>query len=411
VDPKPVEVDTFFARQPIFDQSKNAIAYELLYRAAPDAQQAMGDPGVMSAHVAVSAMLGMDMRTVTEGRPAFLNVTRDLLVGGIPENIDPKQIVLEVLETIEPDAQVVEACRQHTARGFTLALDDYTDNDARAALLPFAGIVKLDVLDRSMAQILEMVRPLREWPVRLVAERVETEERHKACLEAGFEWFQGFFYRKPELMRARDLRPEQLRLIEAMQLVQDPETPDTRLGTWFKGDPTLAYKVLRMANAASLGARNIESVQHAISIVGRSALFRWLGLLLAASFNGGGGTRLELLREALVRARTCELLASSTGPRQSGHLFIVGLFSRIEALLGVPSSTLADRIGFPPPVMQALVDGAGPYAPILRVVEACEDFQWDSMLALSSSAGLRPAAIPAAYTQALEWAQTVGRGL
>jgi EAL and modified HD-GYP domain-containing signal transduction protein len=403
-------VETFFARQPIFDRGGQAFAYELLYRGTPDAVAALGiHPSQMATQVTVDAMLGTNLAAITDGRPAFLNVSREILLCGVLENLDPSRLVIEIIESIEPDDEVLRACDDLVKHGHKIALDDWFENDPRVPLLPFATIVKIDVLERTVEAAAALGALVRSPKLRLVAERVETAEVHEACLKAGFDWFQGYFYRRPEIVHQPDLRPEQITIVNAMNLVQDDATPDHAIGAYFKRDPALAYKLVRMANVAPLGMRRIESVEQAVSIVGRAAIFRWLGLLLAASFPGTGGIKHELLREALVRARQCELLAYPAGLRHSGHLFLVGLFSRIESLLGVPLATIVDRVILPEPVAAALRNEGGPYAPVLSVTEAYEECQWDRIPQLADSAGFPATQVPVSYREAVEWALQIAR--
>jgi EAL and modified HD-GYP domain-containing signal transduction protein len=363
----------------------------------------------MAAQVTVDSMLGISPEAVTDGLPAFINASRDMLLSGVLEALDPARIVVEVLETVPPDEEVMQACRRLVGMGHTLALDDWFENDPRIPLIPLSAIVKVVVLDRTPDAAAALLEPFQGRNVRRLAERVETAEVHEACVQAGFEWFQGYFYRRPELVRQPDLRPDQILIVQAMNLVQDDAMPDRGIGAFFKRDPTLAYKLVRMANAAPMGVREIESVEHAVSVVGRAALFRWLGLLLVASFNRASCVKQELLREALVRARQCELLAGTSGARQSGHLFLVGLFSRIEVLLGVQLSRVLDRVVLPAPVTAVLTRREGPYAPVLAVAEAYEDSRWDEIPELADAAGLPAARVPASYRDALAWAIQVSR--
>jgi c-di-GMP phosphodiesterase len=404
-------IETFFARQPIFDRQGQPLAYELLYRPTPDAVAASGDPEHMAAQVAVDALLGTNIDAVTEGRLAFINAPREILIGGVFEALDPTRIVIEILETVPADDEVIRACRRLVKRGHTLAMDDWFENDPRKPLLPFAKIIKVDVLERSLADAASLVAPLDGRNLRLLAERVETAEVHRACDALGFEYFQGYYYRRPEIVRQPDLRPEQIVIVKAMNLVQDDAIPDYEIGAFFKRDPSLAYKLVRMANVAPMGVRSIESVEHAVSLVGRAAIFRWLGLLFIASFDRGSGAQRELLHEALVRARQCELLAGPAGIRQAGHLFLVGLFSRIEALLGLPLATIIDKVVLPEPVAAALSRHAGPYAALLSVAEAYEDSKWEEIASLAFDAGVPVSRVPHAYREALEWAIEVTRQL
>lgn len=403
-------LEAFFARQPIFDANGKAMAYELLYRPTPGAIAATGTVD-MSAHVAVDSMLGMDLHAATDGLPAFFNVTRSLLLSGLFDALDPARLVIEILESIEPDDEVVSACHRLKDIGYKLALDDYEDEDARAVLMPLADIVKLDVLERPIDRAVAMAEAMRNSGLSVVAERVETRDIHDACVRGGFDLFQGYFYRRPEIVRQPDLKPAQVLIVEAMNLVQDDRVPDRRIGSFFKSDPTLAFKVVRMANVAPMGIRTIESVEHAVAIVGRSAIFRWLGLLLLTSFDRSTGIQQELLREALVRARLCELLADAAGVRPAGPLFLVGLFSRIEALLGIPAASIVDQVNVPASVRDALLERTGPYAPLLFLAEAYEDGRWSEVVTRANTSAMDPARIPAAFRDALDWASTVSRKL
>ena len=407
-------MDAFFARQPIFDLAGTPVAYELLYRANPDAMVATGDVAMMSAQVLCDAVLGMDLAVVTDSRPAFLNADREALVGGPLDLLDPSKVVIEILETVSPDDDVIEACERLTEAGHTIALDDFTEDDPRIVLAPWASIVKVDVLDRTIPAAIELVKPFRDQGgrhVRLLAERVETKEVHDTCAAAGFELFQGYFYRRPELVHEKDLRPGQIQLIQTMNLVRDDTVSDTRLGDHLKADPTMAWKVVRMANVTALGSRPIESVRHAAAIVGREALFRWLSLMLAASYGRDTGFSRELLREALVRARMCESMADAAGLRPLGHFFLVGLFSKLDALLGVPLDTILGRVALPDAITEALIQRRGAYAPLLSLVETWESADWDAVSDMAAAAAVPPRKLLAIYTQSLEWALDVSRHL
>jgi EAL and modified HD-GYP domain-containing signal transduction protein len=267
--------------------------------------------------------------------------------------------------------------------------------------------VKVDVLGRDRTDVLASVAPIAGRPgIRLLAERVETRDAYSMWADAGFELFQGYFHRRPELVQRRDLRPEQLQVIEAMNLIQDAATSDQQVAGHIRRNPTLAYKVVRMANVAMLGGRRIESVQHAIALVGRGALLRWLALMLAASWGRENGTSRALLREALLRARMCELLAEGT-ERPSGHLFLIGLFSRIDALLGVPMEELLRHVALPDPATAALLRRAGPYAPVLTLVEAWEEGRWSDVDCRAPEAPC--VRLPAAWGEAVGWADAVSR--
>jgi EAL and modified HD-GYP domain-containing signal transduction protein len=401
-------IEVFVARQPIFDASDRCAGYELLYRGHAAATGAGGvAPDQMSADVILHSVLAIGLEQLTGAAPAFLNFTREMLLGGFWKVLDPGAVVLELLEDVEPDAEVVAACAALTDAGYRLALDDFVYSPAYDPLLARAEIVKVDVLGRTADEITEALRPLAGARVRLLAERVETREVHEACRALGFELFQGYFYSRPETLSRRELSLEQIAIMRLMNLVHDETTSELELEDAFRADPALAYKLLLMANAAALGSRGIDSIHRAVRLVGRETLHRWLALLLVSSVAGRGGTAAELMQGAVQRARLCELIVETAGRgAAAGPHFMVGLFSRIDALLGLPMDEILARVELAPEIRDALLHRGGPYAEPLALAEAYEGGRWDTVSAQSAQVGVQAAEMPELYVQSLAWART-----
>lgn len=402
-------MEIFVARQPIFDADDRRVGYELLYRGHAEAGSAQGaEPDRMSADVILHSVLAIGLEQLTGGGvPAFINCTREMVVGRYWKLLDPGAVVLELLEHIEPDAEVVAACEELTAAGYRLALDDFVYTPSYEPLLRCAEIVKLDVLGRTIEELAEATRPLHGTRARLLAERVETLEVHNACRALGFELFQGYYYSRPETLSRRELSLEQAAIMRLMNLVHDERTNELELEDAFRADPALSYKLLRMANAAALGGRGIESIHHAIRLVGRETLHRWLALLLVSSVAGRGDTTAELMQGAVQRARLCELIAETTGRgAAAGPHFMVGLFSRIDALLGLPMDEILTRVELAPEIREALLHRDGPYAEPLTLAEAYEGGRWHAVSERSARVGVAESEMPALYVQSLTWART-----
>ncbi|HEX9109206.1 MAG TPA: HDOD domain-containing protein, partial [Longimicrobiales bacterium] len=222
-------------------------------------------------------------------------------------------------------------------------------------------------------------------------------------LELGFELFQGFFYTRPEVMRGRGLSPGLLHTLTLLNLLSDPAVPQGDVADAFKSDADLTLRLIRMANAAAVGAREVGSIGHAISLLGRSPLHRWLALIFAASAGEGRPTRAELLRSTLTRARFCESLAEHTYYRDPGEAFLVGLFSRIEPLLDTPLPEILAHVRLAPSVVEALTTDSGPLAWTLDLAQAHERADWPAALDLLQAHGLTPVQLSEAYLEALSW--------
>lgn len=400
-------LDVFLARQPIFDRRDRLVGYELLYRNAPEVNRAEGaDPDHMSSDVIVQAFLGIGIERLTGGVPGFVNCTREMLVDGTFRLLPRESVVIELLESVEADEEVVDACVRIVESGYRLALDDFVAGPGTEPLLRVAEIVKIDVLSRSSAETAELVAMMRGLGVRMLAERVETEEMRRRCEELGFDLFQGYFFARPEILANREVPVEQAGIIRLMNRLRDERATDGELAEEFRVDPSLSYRLLRIVNAAALGGRGVRSIPHAIQLVGREALHRWLSLLLVSSLSTGSDLSVELVHLAVQRARLCELLGEWRGRTEEEEpLFLVGLFSMLDALLRVPVERIVESVDLAPDVRDALLHRGGPYAPALELVEAYERGAWDRVPALAATVGVSALDLPDLYVRALQWSR------
>jgi EAL and modified HD-GYP domain-containing signal transduction protein len=397
--------DVWVARQPIFRPDGDVAGYELLYRRAVTDTAAGGvDRVVMGADVVVHAFINIGLDHLTAGRSAFINFTRDMLLARTYALMPRESVVIELLENIEPDDAVEQACEELVDAGYSLALDDFVWSSEYRRLLELATIVKVDVLDQPAARLDEVAQHLAPYDVRLLAERVETAEVRALCAGLGYELFQGYYFARPEIVVKRTLASDELAIVQAMNVMRDPRATDGDAEAVFSADLSLSYKLLRMVNAAARGGRGIESIRHAVQLSGRVEVSKWLALLLVSSIAARGGTNRELLHLAVQRARMCELLATLTGlSRESGALFLVGLFSLLDAIAGMPMAELLEAIALTQPVRDALVERTGPYAGPLTLAEAYEQGAWGAVRRHASSSGLDTTQIGAAYVQSLAW--------
>lgn len=399
-------VDVYLARQPIFQRDGTLTAYELLYRGNGQDNFAMGrSADSMASDVIVHAFLNIGVERITDGHRAFLNFTRGMLVSGLHQLFTPAEVVIEMLESVEPDEEVERACERLVAAGYTLALDDFEYHPKFDRLLTLAHIVKVDVLGKSDEQLAEITTRLSPFNVRMLAERVETHAMQARCASLGFELFQGYYFSKPEILSNRDLSADELTIIRLLNLLRDADANDATVEDAFRADLALSYKLLRTANSAAAGGRGIESIQHAVRLVGRRELHKWLALLLLSSVTAKGGTDRELARMAVVRARMCELLA---GTRSAvGSHFIVGLFSLLDVILRMPMAEMLKRVDLAMDVQSALLRREGPLSRPLELVEAYERAEWLEVETLAASLEVLPTAVQGRYVEAVAWARSV----
>jgi EAL and modified HD-GYP domain-containing signal transduction protein len=395
----------FVARQPIFDLGRGLVAYELLYRADGVIAHANGDRDSMSAGVIVASLLEVGLGEITGGATAFVNFSRRDLTTETWRLFDPGAVVIELLEHVECDEETLSACRRLVQAGYRLALDDYVYSDATRPLLDLASIIKIDVLGQSKTALARITRELEPSGARLLAERVETAIMRNTCADLGYELFQGYLFSRPETLTKGDVSASQLATLRLLNLLQDPSTTDAALDAAFQSDLALCYKLLRIVNAAAIGGRGITSIPHAVRLVGRETLHRWLAVLLVASLGQKGDVTHELALTAITRARMCEVLANhSPNPMHGGSAFIVGLLSLLDVLLEIPMDKILGRLELSDDVRGALLQRVGPLGMPLKLVEAYETANWDLASGLALDNALANETLPEIYLGALRWA-------
>ena len=400
-------MELFVARQPIFDSAGELDGYELLYRGGAESRSADGtSTEQMSLDVIIQSFLEIGLERITRGKTAYLNFSRQMLLSESFDLLDPEMVIVELLEDVQGDQPVIEACARLASSGYRLALDDYEPGGPHDTLLPHAQIVKVDVLNRPVEELRAVAQSLRGRRVRLLAERVETAEVRDACRALGFELFQGYFFSRPELISGKGISADQLGILQLMNLLRDENASDADVEDAFRKDPSLSYKLLRMVNAAAGGGRGIESIMHAVRMLGREQLHRWLALLFASSLARGHGIDTELVHAAVLRGRLLERLGESAGRADaSGPLFMLGLFSLMDALMRMPMEDLLAKVNLTEEVKTALLYREGPYAVWLRLAEAYETAEWEQMSGLAASVAISPFDLPDIYLESLNWAR------
>jgi EAL and modified HD-GYP domain-containing signal transduction protein len=403
--------DVFVARQPIFWTDQKVMGYELLYRGGTHAEQPGADaPEAVSSSVLVSALLAMGLRDVTGGHPAFISFTRELLLDETVQLLDPKQIVIELHESVRPDEEVLTACRILKEKGFVLALANFEFQEDFTPLLELAQIVKVDVFEKSREELKETADRLVPYEVHLLAERVESAEIHEDCVEAGFVLFQGFHYLRPETLTQTDLSTESVAVAYLMNLLSDMSVPDRAVEEGFRSDPALSYKLLRMVNSAALGGRGVTSIEHALRLLGRQPLYRWVSMLMVSQAKDGSGARTELIKSSLFRGHLCELIGdqirgpSVRGVPMGGTLFLIGLFSRIDILMKIRMEDLFKKVDLAEEAKDALLWRQGVGGQILQAVEAYESGKWEEAERILGDLGFDPHELTNLYLESLAWA-------
>jgi c-di-GMP-related signal transduction protein len=394
----------FVARQPILTKEEKVFGYELLFRDGVEDYFRATDPDAASRNTLDSSiLLGLDV--LCGGQRAFINCTREVLLKDYMTLVPPNQAVAEILESVPGDDLVKAACGRLKEAGFMIALDDFIPNDAREPLTEFADIIKVDIRQVPVAEQAAMIKRYGPWRSRLLAEKVETRQEFLEARKAGFVYFQGYFFRRPELMTARDIPANRINYLRMLQAVSKPELDSREIEGVIKSEASICYRLLRYLNSSVFGFHSeIHSVRHALSILGEREVRRWVRLI--ATLGAGQGKSSELVLSALVRARFCELLASKV-PHGSSDLFLMGLLSLMDAILEIPMPEVLDNVPLDQETKAVLSGAASPLRPLYQLMLARESGEWQDTSHLTRSMRLSESEVAEVYWQAIQWARQV----
>jgi c-di-GMP phosphodiesterase len=361
--------DVCVGRQPIFDSQRNIAGWELLFRSAsgrgPGAAKVDGNRATASA--LLTALVEIGLERVAGAEPVFINCTREFLERA--PLLPPERCVLEVLENIEQDRSLLDSLDRLRAAQYSIALDDFVYTAERAPLVERADIVKLDVLALGMTETANQVGALRPFGVKLLAEKIDSGEKLEACIRLGFDLFQGYYLRRPETMRARAVKVGQPSAMTLAGECRNENADLAKITRIISADATLSFKMLQLANSALFSSRPpIQSIPHAVSVVGLDALVRWSILLVLAGIDHCPPSYLQ---RAVERGRMCELLARLTRVNEDSA-YLTGLLSILESALEAPIAELTPQLPVSGDIKDALIDHSGELGQLLHAVISYE---------------------------------------
>ncbi len=403
-----MEDQAFIGRQPIMDEKQQIIGYELFFRHSAEAESAIFEDEFKAySSVLVSAIGGIDMQWLLGDKLAFINVNEDMLKSEFLELMPPKRTVLEILRTVTPSAETVERCQNLREQGFKIALDNPHLNTEAYPLLPCADYIKIDIQTVNAAELQVIFNQLHVPSVKMIAEKVETDTQFDDCKRIGFRLFQGFHFARPETFTAKVINASFDSVLNILNTVsQDGEIKDIEAG--FKKDTALSFKLLRYINSVGFGLScEIQSINHALTILGRKQLYRWLTLLMVTA--GENSTPPALMKTSITRGRLTELLGQSYFEKHDrDNLFIVGVFSLLDAILKMPMETVLEKIQLPETVSEALLTRTGIYGPFLQLTEACEGSDNKRILEIAELLQFDASKVNECHIAALAWVETLG---
>ncbi|MCA9011341.1 MAG: HDOD domain-containing protein [Planctomycetaceae bacterium] len=397
-------MDAFLARQPILNRDLQLHGYELLFRNGAENYFRTVDGDVATASLISDAVHIHSLEKLTDGHMTFINFTRNALVQDLYTVLPQASTVVEILESVAMDDELLEACRRVKRHGYILALDDYVLEARFDPLLSMIDILKVEFPALSGQQQCSVVESARQYGFKLLAEKVETPAQYDSAWNLGYDYFQGYFFCKPQMLSARRLPESNLQSLRLLQLVNESEFDIDKVEHLIRSDISLSYKLLRYLNSPVFRRQTpVQSVRHAIITLGQEPLRKWVSVIAVHGISSQKPS--ELMNTCLIRARFSERLGEKVfGPDLASECFIVGMFSLLDAMLDQPMKEIVQELRLTEEVRRALEGGESPLNQVLNLSRAMEIGDWTTINRLASSLGVDDAEACRLYSESIEWA-------
>lgn len=344
---------SYIARQPIFDRNMGIYGYELLYRKGEDNFFTQMDDDEATAELIYNSFLVFGLYDLTDGTKAFINFSKELIDSDIPSLLPKQSIIMEILERNLATQATVDACRHIKSLGYSLALDDFVFEPDNLPLLEFANIVKIDFPSTNLELQFSLIAKYGKT-VKFLAEKVETREDYSRALDMGYDFFQGYFFCKPSMIRSKEVASLNINLFNILKELNTIDPSFSHIASIIQGDLGLSLKLLKLANSVYYGARHeIKSILHALSFIGANELYQWISIMMLKDYTDVENA--EVIRLSLIRAKFMELLSMELHPKDNANdYFFTGMFSFIDVLLNQSMDKVLSGLPLSANVKQAL---------------------------------------------------------
>jgi len=395
----------YTARQAILNRKEHVVAYELLYRGGPENFFPQIDPHRATSKLIIRTHLNQGLGLITDNKPALINFPEESILNGLPLILPPKQVMIEILETVSPSDEVYQACKALYQKGYHLALDDFVYKPEWNRFFSLVKLIKFDIQATPLSQIAPLIKKLKtKKNLKILAEKIETKDDFLQAKKLGFHFFQGYYFCKPEISERNEIDSNQVILLSLMQECLKTPLNVNRISSYFERDVGLSFKLFKFINSGILPiTQEITSIKKALIYLGETQNKKFI-LLLTAGVLAKNKPK-ELTRIAIIRARFCELIAGKAVPELTEASFLVGLFSLLDAMLDAPLEKIVNGLPLAPEVVTALTsDKPSPLKYILSTVIYYEKGSWYNTKRNAEMVNVDYEELTDYYQDALVWA-------
>ena len=399
-------MELHIARQPIFDTKRAIIAYELLHRESAGKNVYDGiDGDDATSSVITGTFLSIGLNALTDNKLAYVNFTQNLLLKGVPQLLPKEQLVVEILETVEPTVDVITACRSLKIAGYTLALDDFVLRPGYEALIALANIIKVDFRSTSEVEQRSVIDRYRQYNIVFLAEKVETEEEFTRATKLGYSLFQGYFFSRPVIMSTKTVPITKLGYVQLIQAVNDERPDFKKISMAIENDVALSLETIKLVNSAYFARRNkISSIKDAVVTLGMEGVRKWINIFTLSRL--GKNKPDVLISDSLIRSKFMELISKPLNKNQRSPEFaMLGLFSLLDALTNCSFDLILSKLNITQEIKIILIDKdySSTLGQAYRLMLSYERGSWDDANSMALSLGVPMDTIAEIYMKSLKW--------
>lgn len=394
----------FIARQPIFNKRLDVYGYELLFRGSSKSMEFDGISSASATATVISGLFECGIDCIVEDKYAFVNFDDDFIHSDTLELIEPKRLIVEVLESVEVDERLTKRLKELKDKGYKIALDDFFENIAEYPLIPIADIIKFDIMATPLETIKADVRAALSRNKTILAEKIETEEEFLKAKEMGFHLFQGYFFSKPKITaKTFSEGTSKMQYLRIIRELKKEEPSFQKIAEIVETDVVLAYRLIRIISNRIDGDL-IPSIKKALMYLGLKESERWIYILLMQDY--GSNKPKELMRISLIRTRFAEKIALYGGLKKySIEASMMGLFSVLDAMLDKTMEDALEDISLSKPIKDALIYNKGVLFPVLKLLIDYEKGNWEEAERISKELNIDEIVLREEFLDAIQWAR------
>jgi c-di-GMP-related signal transduction protein len=405
-------MDVFIARQPIFTKKEKVFGYELLYRNNLENQFPGINGDEATADVLINGFLNIGFEELSKGKPCFINFTEKLLQLKLPTYFKPSEVIVEILETVEPSFGLIKICKELKDLGYKIALDDFIFNDQNLyfySLMRYVDIIKVDFRQTTVTTREKIEEMAKGAGIQLLAEKIETRKEFKQANIRGYDYFQGYFFSEPVILSSKDVPPYFYSYYQIIRLLTEPEPDVEQISKLIEQDLSLSYKLLKLINSPEYRlTQKIKSIRQAVVFLGFDEIHKWMSVL---AVRGTTGQEHEFTKEiisiSLTRAKTCELTAQNRICHSSSEYFIVGLYSLMDSLLNMSMEKILTSLPLHEEICEAIMGKENHLGEVLKLIIHVEKGNWQRMQECCAQLGFSEKLVYSNYQEALKWSRHI----